>query len=113
MNLELTPEEQELQDLMDKLANEIYSQLGISRLQAETAVKTTINAYDAYMQEKLEEEKYMDDYDIYRMNLLAHAIIELNEKAGHVIDSETEERIRIAFKHIFEEKENKNNKEEK
>lgn len=45
----------------------------------------------------------MDDYDTYRMNLLAHAIIELNEKAGHVIDPETEERIRIAFKHIFKE----------
>ena len=35
---------------------------------------------------KGDEEKQMDDYDIYRMNLLAHAIIELNEKAGHVID---------------------------
>lgn len=45
----------------------------------------------------------MDDYDVYRMNLLAHAIIELNEKAGHVIDPDLEERIRIAFKHIFEE----------
>lgn len=53
----------------------------------------------------------MDDYDIYRMNLLAHAIIELNEKAGHVIDSDLEKRIRIAFKHIFDKKDNKNNKE--
>ena len=53
----------------------------------------------------------MNDYDIYRMNLLAHAIMELNEKAGHVIDPETEERIRIAFKHIFDERDNK--KEEK
>lgn len=47
----------------------------------------------------------MDDYDIYKMNLLAHAIIELNEKAGHVIDPETEERIREAFRHIFSEEE--------
>lgn len=46
----------------------------------------------------------MDNYDTYRMNLLAHAIIELNEKAGHVIDPDLEERIRIAFKHIFDEK---------
>jgi hypothetical protein len=49
----------------------------------------------------------MDNYDIYRLNLLAHAIIELNEKAGHVIDPDTEERIRIAFKHIFDERDNK------
>lgn len=28
--IKLTPEEQELQDLMDKMCNEIYSQLGIS-----------------------------------------------------------------------------------
>lgn len=54
----------------------------------------------------------MDDYDIYRMNLLAHAIIELNEKAGHVIDPDREERIRMAFKHILDEKDDKNNKEE-
>ena len=53
----------------------------------------------------------MDDYDIYRMNLLAHAIIELNDKAGHVIDPDTEERIRIVFKHIFDEKDNKNEEE--
>ena len=52
----------------------------------------------------------MDNYDIYKMNLLAHAIIELNEKAGHVIDPETEERIRIAFKHIFDERDNKEEK---
>lgn len=57
MGLELSPEEQDLQELMDKISNEICSQLGISRLQAETAVKTTINAYDAYMQKKLKEEK--------------------------------------------------------
>lgn len=57
MSLEITPEEHKLQDLMDKLANEIYSQLGISEWKAESAVKATINAYDAYMQKKLEEEK--------------------------------------------------------
>lgn len=47
----------------------------------------------------------MNNSDLYRMNLLAHAIIELNEKAGHVIDPDLEERIRIMFKHIFDEKE--------
>lgn len=52
----------------------------------------------------------MDNYDTYRMNLLAHAVIELNEKAGHVIDPETEERICIAFKHIFDERDNKEEK---
>jgi hypothetical protein len=52
----------------------------------------------------------MDDYDIYRMNLLAHAIIELNDKAGHVIDPDLEERIHIAFKHIFDERDNKEEK---
>ena len=57
MNLELTPEEQELQDLIDKLTNEIYSQLGISEWKEDSAVKATINAYDTRMQEKLEEEK--------------------------------------------------------
>jgi hypothetical protein len=59
MSLELSPEEQELQDLMDKMTNEIYSQLGISSslLKEESATKTAINAYDAFMQKKLEEEK--------------------------------------------------------
>ena len=55
----LTPEEQKLQDLMDKMTNEIYSQLGISSslLKEESATKTMINAYDTYMQKKLKEEK--------------------------------------------------------
>lgn len=59
MSLELTPEEQELQDFMDKMTNEIYSQLGISSslLKEESATEMAINAYDAYMQENLEEEK--------------------------------------------------------
>lgn len=59
MSLELSPEEQELQDLMDKMTNEIYSQLGISSslLKEESAVKASIYAYDAYMQKKLKEEK--------------------------------------------------------
>lgn len=57
MSLELSPEEQELQDLMDKITNEIYSQLGIPYWQAESAVKATTHAYDTYMQEKLKEEK--------------------------------------------------------
>lgn len=59
MSLELTPEEQELQDLMDKMTNELYSQLGISSslLKEESATETAINAYDTYMREKLEEEK--------------------------------------------------------
>jgi hypothetical protein len=59
MSLELNPEEQELQDLIDKTTNEIYSQLGISGslLKEESATETAINAYDTYMQKKLEEEK--------------------------------------------------------
>lgn len=59
MSLELTPEEQELQDNMDKLTNEIYSQLGISSslLKEGSATETAINAYNTYMQKKLEEEK--------------------------------------------------------
>lgn len=57
MALELSPEEQDLQELMDKISNEIFSRLGISRYQAETAVKATIKAYDDFMQKKLEEEK--------------------------------------------------------
>lgn len=57
MALELSPEEQDLQELMDKISNEIFSRLGISRYQAETAVKATIKAYDAYIQENLKEEK--------------------------------------------------------
>lgn len=57
MGLELSPDEQELQDLIDKLTNEIYSQLGIPEWKAESAVKATTNAYDAYTQKKLKEEK--------------------------------------------------------
>lgn len=57
MGLGLSLEEQKLQDTIDKLTDEIYSQLGIPRWKAETAVKTTIKAYDAYIQKKLEEEK--------------------------------------------------------
>lgn len=53
----LSLEEQELQDTIDKLTVEIFSQLGISKLQAETAVKNTIRAYDAHEQKKLEEEE--------------------------------------------------------
>lgn len=54
---EMTPEEQKLQDTIDKIVNEIYSQLGIPRWEAESAVKTAIKSYDAFIQEKLEEEK--------------------------------------------------------
>jgi hypothetical protein len=59
MNLELTPDEQDLQDLIDKTTNEIYSQLGVSSslLKKGSATETAINAYDAYMQKKLKEEK--------------------------------------------------------
>lgn len=51
----LTPEEQKLQDLMDKITNDIYSQLGVSSslLKEESATETAIKAYDAYMQKKL------------------------------------------------------------
>lgn len=53
----LSPEEQKLQYTMDKLAEEIYSQLGIPMWKADSAVKTMIRTYDAYIQKKLEEEK--------------------------------------------------------
>lgn len=48
-----------LQETMDKITNEIYSQLGISSslLKEGSATETTINAYDTYMQKKLEGEK--------------------------------------------------------
>lgn len=36
MSLELTPEEQELQDLIDKITNEIYFQLGIPEWKAKS-----------------------------------------------------------------------------
>ena len=57
MDLELSPEEQKLQDTIDKLVDEIYSQLGIPRWNAESAVKATINAYDTFIQKNLQEEK--------------------------------------------------------
>lgn len=55
----LSPDEQDLQDLMDKMTNEIYSQLGLSSflLKEESATETAINAYNTYMQKKLEEKK--------------------------------------------------------
>ena len=56
MNLELSPKEQKLQDTIDNLVDEIYSQLGISKWKAESAVKTAIMTYDAYMSKYLEEE---------------------------------------------------------
>jgi hypothetical protein len=51
MNLELTPDEQDLQDLIDKTTNEIYSQLGVSSslLKEGSATETAINSHDAYM----------------------------------------------------------------
>lgn len=57
MGLELSPEEQDLQELMDKISNEIYSQLGIPEWKAESAVKMAMIAHNTYVQEKLKEEK--------------------------------------------------------
>ena len=56
MNLELPPEEQKLRDTMDKITNEMYSQLGIPRLEAKSAVKATIIAYDTFIQKNLKEK---------------------------------------------------------
>lgn len=55
----LTPEEQHLQDLMDKLTAEIYSHLGISSslMKEESATETAINAYNDCMLRKFKEEK--------------------------------------------------------
>lgn len=57
MVVELTPEEQNLQDTIDELTNEIYSQLGIPKWEAESTVKTMIKTYDSYIQKKLKEEE--------------------------------------------------------
>ena len=57
MSLEIHLDKQESQDIMEKFRNEISSMTGISEWQADSAVKATINAYDAYIQKKLEEEK--------------------------------------------------------
>lgn len=57
MSLELTPEEQELQDLMDKITNEIYSQLGIFEWKEDSATEMAIKAYDTYMQGKFKGGK--------------------------------------------------------
>lgn len=43
----LSPEEQKLQDTIDKIVDDIFSQLEINKMEA----------YDSYMQKKLEEEK--------------------------------------------------------
>lgn len=56
INTELSPEEQKLQDTMDKLSNEIYSQLGIPEWKAESAVKTAIKTYDSFIQKELKKE---------------------------------------------------------
>lgn len=60
MSLELSPEEQDLQDLIDKLTNEICSQLGLSSMvmqKDESATETSIKAYNDFIQKKLKEEK--------------------------------------------------------
>lgn len=60
MALELTPEEQDLQELMDKISNEIFSQLGTSSMvmqKDESATEMPIKAYNDFIQKKLEEEK--------------------------------------------------------
>lgn len=49
----LSPEEQNLQDTIDKLTDELYSQLGIPKWEAGSAVKTAIKTYDAYILENL------------------------------------------------------------
>ena len=53
----LTPEEQKLQDTIDELTNEIYSQLGIPKWEADSAVKTMIKTHDAFIQKKLKGEE--------------------------------------------------------
>lgn len=52
MSLELTPDEQKLQDTIDKITEEIYSQLGISSslLKEEPATEMVTNAYYTYIQ---------------------------------------------------------------
>lgn len=46
----------------------------------------------------------MDEYDDYRINLLAKAIMQLNERAGHVIDEELYMRLQENFQYHFNDK---------
>lgn len=59
MSLELSPEEQKLQDNIDKLTDELYSQLGISSslLKEESATEMAIKAYDTYTQSEFKGGK--------------------------------------------------------
>lgn len=45
----------------------------------------------------------MDDYDIYRLNLLAKAVKQLNERAGNVIDEELLTQLEYHFQYHFDE----------
>lgn len=56
INTELSPEEQKLQDTMDELSNEIFSQLGIPKWKAESAVRNAIKAYDTFIQKEIKKE---------------------------------------------------------
>lgn len=43
----------------------------------------------------------MEPYDVYRINLLAKAIMQLNERAGYVIDEDLYMRLRDNFQYHF------------
>lgn len=43
----------------------------------------------------------MEDYNVYRINLLAKAIKQLNERLGHPLDEELSDRLEENFRYIF------------
>ena len=44
----------------------------------------------------------MGEYDIYRLNLLAEAIKQLNERLGHPLDEELSDRLDDNFQYNFD-----------
>ena len=46
----------------------------------------------------------MESYDDYRINLLAKAIMQLNERAGYVIDEDLYMRLQDNFQYRFGDK---------
>lgn len=49
----------------------------------------------------MEVHKMTEVYDDYRINLLAKAIMQLNERAGYVIDEDLYMRLQDNFQYYF------------
>lgn len=43
----------------------------------------------------------MNEYDTYRLNLLAKAVLQLNERLEHPLDEELSDRLEDNFQYIF------------